>query len=77
MPENAGYYEKYNVSRKDGRDQPGGDREGAQYFVLDLSHDRFARLAMNVYLAVSRSELPALTQSMRPLLDRLAENEPL
>lgn len=64
MPENTGYYEKFNVSRKDGRDAPGGDREGARYFTLDLTHDQFAGPALRAYVEASRDELPELAAAM-------------
>ena len=68
MPENVGYYEKFNVSRKDGRDLPGGDRVGAKYFTLDLAHDPFAIPALRAYVEASRAELPALAADLDALL---------
>lgn len=50
----AAMMHKYNVSRVDGRDAPGGDKEDARYFVLDYVHDRYAWLALHHY-AVSVS----------------------
>ena len=32
----TGFYAKYFVARNDGRDQPGGDRAGAQYLSWTL-----------------------------------------
>lgn len=65
MPENTGYYEKFEVRRKDGRDQPGGDREGAEYFTLDLTHDPYARAALEAYAAAAGEELPELVADLR------------
>lgn len=45
----AGLYGKFYVSRVDGRDRPGGDREDAEYFVLDTAHDPHARNALYAY----------------------------
>lgn len=44
-----GLHHKFNVSRVDGRDLPGGDREGSRYLVLDLDHDPTARTAAMIY----------------------------
>lgn len=60
----AGVYRKFNVSRTDGRDQPGGDRHGAEYFVLDVTHDRFAKPALAAYAAACRDAYPALADDM-------------
>jgi hypothetical protein len=40
---------KYHVERADGRDKPGGDKEDACYFVLDIRHDADARIALQAY----------------------------
>lgn len=65
-----GAYRKFEVSRVDGRDGPGGDREGAEYFVLDLSFDPFAPAALAAYADACSSEYPALA---RDLVARAAE----
>lgn len=44
-----GLTNKFNVSLTDGRDSFGGDRFGADYFVLDLTHDKFADSAALAY----------------------------
>lgn len=59
-----GLYVKFNVSRMDGRDKPGGDRNGAEYFVLDLTHDKHARAALLAYAASCRYEYPALSRDL-------------
>lgn len=45
----SGLFQKYRVERVDGRDQPGGDKDDARYFVLDYVHDRRARHALLMY----------------------------
>ncbi len=65
MPENRGLYQKFNVSRKDGRDAPGGDREGAEYFTLDLTHDPFAKVALRAYADACQDALPELAADIR------------
>lgn len=67
----AGYYQKFNVSRIDGRDQPGGDREGAVYFTLDLKHDPYARYALMAYVESVQSVNPQLAGDLITLLKTL------
>lgn len=43
-------YAKYTVYRNDGKDEPGGEKEDARYFVLDYAHDPFARKALAAYV---------------------------
>lgn len=62
--QHAGVYRKFNVSRTDGRDQPGNDRHGAEYFVLDVTHDKFAKPALAAYAAACRNDYPALADDM-------------
>ena len=52
---------------KDGRDQPGGDREDAIYFVLDLAHDPYALDALQAYAdaAQGKDALPELVADLR------------
>lgn len=63
-----GYYNKFDVKRKDGRDQPGGDREGAKYFTLDLTHDPYALVALNAYAEGMIDENPALYQNIMEII---------
>ncbi len=63
-----GLYEKFAVARTDGRDQPGGDREGARYFVLDLDHDPYATAALFMYAAQCRDEHPELAADITAAL---------
>ena len=60
MPKDGPIYGKYHVSRVDGRDQAGGDKDDAKYFVLDLAHDRYAREAMMYYAFKCVDEFPEL-----------------
>ena len=50
----TGLYNKYEVHRVDGKDLPGGPKEGAEYFVLDLTHDPAAEFAVLAYCAKLR-----------------------
>lgn len=51
----TGLYNKFHVVRHDFRDMPGGDREGAEYFVLDLTHDVHAFAAIAAYVESLRA----------------------
>lgn len=44
-----GLYGKFIVQRTDGSDQHGGKHHGCEYFVLDLSHDKHAYMALRAY----------------------------
>lgn len=46
----TGFYRKFDVTRIDGRDKPGGDRENAEYFILDLGHDPHALAGLRAYV---------------------------
>lgn len=59
-----GAYRKFEVRRTDGRDQPGGDRAGAKYFVLDATYDKHAKTALAAYVASCRAEYPLLANDM-------------
>ena len=44
-----GLYQKYTVKRTDGRDALGERHHGCKYLVLDLTHDKYARIAAVYY----------------------------
>lgn len=71
----TGFYAKYFVARNDGRDQPGGDRAGAQYLVLDLTYDEHARMAAWEYASGVESEYPQLAEDLRTLLTKLQDDQ--
>ena len=56
MDKDTGLINKYSVHRTDGRDAPGGDKDGASYFVLDYAHDPIARAALEYYAELARAE---------------------
>lgn len=66
-----GLFGKFNVSRVDGRDQPGGDKEDAVYFVLDIRHDWYAREALRKYATEALVEYPKLAIDLVTLLDEV------
>lgn len=55
-----GLYQKYRVERTDGSSNPEGRHHGCEYFVLDLTHDKFAPPAILAYAEACKDEYPAL-----------------
>jgi hypothetical protein len=65
MPtQGKGLYPKFRVKRVDGKDQPGGPKEGARYFVLDVTHDKFAIPAIAAYAAACEDEYVELADDL-------------
>ena len=61
-------YPKFQVKRTDGRDEPGGDKEGARYFVLDYANDPKARIALAAYADAVADTEPGLAADLRALV---------
>jgi hypothetical protein len=59
-----GLYNKFHVTRNDGRDKPGGDRYQSDYFVLDLTHDHHAVIALAAYAEAVGTEYPELADDL-------------
>lgn len=68
-----GIHQKYVVSRKDGRDKPGEKHFRCAYFVLDLTHDKFAEKALEAYAAYCRQECPDLARDLTAYLEYTQE----
>lgn len=64
MPDMRPLYDKFAVTRNDGKDQPGEKHHGCDYFVLDIKHDKYARDALAMYSAVCATERPELAKSI-------------
>lgn len=60
-----GLFRKFVVERADGRDQPGGDKADARYFVLDYWHDPHARKALSAYAEAVHAECPEFAADLR------------
>jgi len=61
-----GLYNKYDiVHRADGSSEPGGKHSGCRYFVLDLTHDEFARPALLAYADACEARFPLLAADLR------------
>jgi hypothetical protein len=63
-----GLYKKYNVSRVD---DPTGKHKDCEYFVLDLTHDKHARAALQRYTYCCELEYPELAKDLRKLSAKL------
>lgn len=61
-------YGKFRVARVDGRDQPGGDKADARYFVLDYANDPHAAAALAAYADACEQDQPGLAADLRNLL---------
>jgi hypothetical protein len=58
--EQQGMFRKFDVRRVDGNDQPGDKHYGCRYYVLDLTHDQHAPVAMRAYATACASTHPNL-----------------
>jgi hypothetical protein len=59
-----GLYEKFNVTRTDGRHAPGEKHAGCEYFVLDISHDKHALPAIAAYAESCKADFPLLAADL-------------
>jgi len=64
---NKGVYEKYTITRNDGRDKAGEKHHGCAYFALDLNHDPHARAAIKAYADSCRLTFPDLAKDLDEL----------
>jgi len=63
-----GLYGKFRVTRSDGSSDIGGRHERCKYFVLDLTHDQFAKAALSAYAMACGDEFPALARDLQALV---------
>jgi hypothetical protein len=63
-----GLYDKFAVTRMDGKSRPDEKHHGCQYFVLDLTHDPFAMPALKAYEAACRKEYPKLADDLEMIV---------
>lgn len=59
-----GVYAKFRVERTDGTSAKGGKHDGCFYFVLDVTHDPFARSALIAYANACRDAYPSLAADL-------------
>lgn len=60
----AGLYQKFEVYRTDRRDEIGFKHHGCEYFVLDITHDQFAKAALAAYAEACRATHPQLAEDI-------------
>lgn len=66
-----GIYNKFNVTRNDNKDAPGGSHENCQYFVLDITHDPHAAPALLAYADSCEADgYEILAKELRKLLKK-------
>lgn len=68
-----GLVQKYHVTRVDGASEPGAKHDGCRYFVLDVTHDKYAPAALYAYAAACGDEFPALAADLQALADAQKE----
>ncbi len=59
-----GLYEKFRITRTDGRSEHGEKHDGCEYFVLDLDHDDHAIPALRAYAESCAREFPFLAADL-------------
>jgi len=67
-----GLYEKFTVTRNDGRSAAGEKHNGCQYFVLDLDHDPHALPALAAYAQSCAADYPELAADLRAKVRKAA-----
>lgn len=68
MKKLAGAYQKYDIRRLDRKDAPGEKHEKCKLFVLDISHDKYALIALKAYAEACKLEYPALSADLLSIL---------
>ncbi len=65
-PRPTGLYAKFKtIERSDGRSAEGEKHHGCQYFVLDITHDKFAPAALEAYAEGCQLEYPELARDLK------------
>ena len=62
--EQQGLFQKFIVTRTDGKDAPGQKHCGCEYFVLDATHDIYAKAALAAYAAACAESHPDLSNDL-------------
>ena len=63
-----GLYEKFKITRTDGKDAPGGKHEHDQYFVLNLTTDKNAIPALAAYADACEADYAQLAADLRGII---------
>lgn len=61
----TGLYGKFHIERTDGRSALGEKHEHCNYFVLDITHDKYAKDALLAYAKACEGEYPFLADDLR------------
>jgi hypothetical protein len=59
-----GIYDKFVVTRRDGKSKRGQKHFGCRYFVLDIDHDQHAIAALGSYMNSCAEEYPLLAADL-------------
>lgn len=70
-----GLYQKFRVSRTDGRSRKGQKHHGCEYFVLDLQHDPHAIAALSAYSDSCAEMYPELSNDLKDKVFQLSNKE--
>ena len=60
-----GLYGKFFVERTDGKSAPGQKHHDCDYFVLDITHDPYAKAALLAYADSCEAQYPLLAADLR------------
>lgn len=63
-----GLYGKFEVKRLDGSSRFGGKHHECDYFVLDITHDPYAVVALRAYAESCETSHPLLARDLRAKL---------
>lgn len=75
--EQQGLFRKFVVRRVDGSDAPGGKHHGCEYFVIDMTNDQYAPVALRPYAVACRATHPALSADLQARFGDAPEQEPV
>ena len=64
-----GLFQKFAVTRTDGKSEPGEKHENCEYFVIDLTHDKFAKPAIQAYARACEGEYSQLAADLKAKVD--------
>lgn len=67
-----GLYGKFWVERTDGKSAPGQKHDGCEYYILDLTHDKYAVPALRAYAEHCEHEYPLLAADLFAKADAIA-----
>lgn len=59
-----GFYNKFYVERTDGKSGPNRKHDGCEYFVIDMTHDKYAAGPIQKYADECRAEYPLLAADL-------------